>query len=382
MANLDRHFVLSWCFPDADAIFKRRYKILSEIKTNCLVGLDTNVLLAPYKLDSASLHEIRAIYSKLAKAGRLVVPAQVVREYERHRPNKLAALIETLNNQSSRAAAPIGQDKMIRFLLEDSNYATAVKLSNEIQKLVKEFQKNVNEVVRRLGNWTEKDPVLEVYDETLSGSIYELVLDDEQRKGFGEELRYRYDHRIPPGFKDDQKSDQGSGDLIIWKTILDVGRKKKRDFLFVTFEEKNDWLVKTRGQAQPLPELLDEYGRASGGATIHIISLPGFLKLFEAKAEVVAATETAEREVHRELADERSELYAERSAIEARLAELQEEEKRMRGSLASMPVDYNESLSLPWNRAAPGLRIQLRILEDQQRVLKQALDKINSRLER
>jgi hypothetical protein len=52
-------------FPDAKALLQFRQKPLEEIKASCLVGIDANVLLLPYQLNSVSLDEIVKVYTRL-----------------------------------------------------------------------------------------------------------------------------------------------------------------------------------------------------------------------------------------------------------------------------------------------------------------------------
>ena len=60
----------------------------------------------------------------------------------------------------------------------------------------------------------------------------------EDKNKLEENLNYRIEHQIAPGFKDSKKPDKGIGDLIIWQTILELSKDKKKDIVFVTNEKK------------------------------------------------------------------------------------------------------------------------------------------------
>jgi hypothetical protein len=307
------HFALESCFPDSAAIFQNRYKSLDEIKSHCWVGLDTNVLLAPYRLDATKVEEIRPIYAALQKQKRLVVPGRVAREYARQRNIELANLVKALRDQSSRAGNPIS--KKIEFLRGDKDYDSILKFGDEIEQLGGQLQDAVGKLTSRLRDWATTDPVLTAYSEVFRDCIFDLQYEDKFKAVFAKELRFRFDHKIPPGYKDEKKPDGGSGDLIIWKTILLLGAKESgRDFLFVTGEEKNDWWIRTEGSFQPRYELMDEYRRASNGGTLHITHFPGFLRLFEAAPSLVDATEQAEKTAD---SDSNAEIY--RAALRRRI---------------------------------------------------------------
>lgn len=56
---------------------------------------------------------------------------------------------------------------------------------------------------------------------------------------------FRADHEIPPGFHDDHKDQNKFGDALMWEEIVrDVGKtvRTKRDVIFVSRDEKTDWI--------------------------------------------------------------------------------------------------------------------------------------------
>ena len=84
--------------------------------------------------------------------------------------------------------------------------------------------------------WRGDDPVTSIYREVFSASRvveHDLSLEDAKR-----EWQKRLLNKIPPGYKDGGKDDQGVGDFIIWMSLLRLGRENKRDLIFVTGEEK------------------------------------------------------------------------------------------------------------------------------------------------
>jgi hypothetical protein len=118
--------------------------------------------------------------------------------------------------------------------------------------------------------------------------VKEIVLEpkvdaDELKK----DLAFRAAHKVPPGYKDASKEVNASGDLLVWRAILEVGSKKK-DVVFVSGEEKSDWWHRTQeGPLYPRYELAEEFRRASGGKSFHIIRLAQLLEHLGAKPEVV-----------------------------------------------------------------------------------------------
>ncbi|SCC93552.1 Peptidase C14, caspase catalytic subunit p20 (fragment) [Thiomonas sp. X19] len=104
----------------------------------------------------------------------------------------------------------------------------------------------------------------------------------------------RFEHRLPPGFRDSNKGENRFGDLIIWFEILEKSTSSATDFpnvLFITNDEKSDWVYtpkmrteivgsarKSVGNTNPEikladPRLVSEFQRRTGHASFVICSL-------------------------------------------------------------------------------------------------------------
>ena len=89
-------FIADFIYPEANSIFKISLKKLKDIKDDCYIVLDTNVLLVPYTTSKESLAQIQKTYETLISESRLIVPVQVAREFVKNRPNKLIDLYQDL----------------------------------------------------------------------------------------------------------------------------------------------------------------------------------------------------------------------------------------------------------------------------------------------
>lgn len=333
-------FWLTDLYPEADQLFSHAPAPLGEVKGSCFVVLDANVLLWPYEFNSASLAEVNRVYGELKAQARLVVPGQAAREFYKHRSRKVAALSEVLDGAITRASKSALQQS-IPLLQDDPDYKAAQKLSKELTNTGKKLIEKLEAVKSRLQSDIAADPVSTIYREQLPGCIAELDATD--RQAILNEVERRGRLRIAPGFKDQAKEDGGVGDYLIWLTILETAAKRKSHCIFVTNEEKSDWWIKSGGAFQPRPELLDEYRRASGGQTIHLLPLSELLSLFSAEPEVVQGVQNLEeasrqrynsaaiskavsvlREGFEATARQRSQLEEERATLASRLGELQQ----------------------------------------------------------
>ena len=125
-------------------------------------------------------------------------------------------------------------------------------------------------------------------------------------KEIEEDLKFRFAHKIAPGYKDSNKIDEGIGDLIIWHTVLAIGKKYSNDVIFISNDEKNDWFHKQdKVGMYPKFELYDEFRRFTGNQSFSIISFLKFLELSNAKSETLAEVKQSIIEA----ATENSEVY-------------------------------------------------------------------------
>jgi rRNA-processing protein FCF1 len=369
-------FLLNECFPDAAALLSHRYVPLAECKNTCLVTLDTNVLIAPYRIGSKSLAEIESAYKMLLGQNRLFIIGHCVREFSRLKGQMLAELAKAIQDESNRAIAPIKHvSEILRGL---PAYDGAVEASSSISAAIKEARKKVDEVLATIQSWQSDDPVSRLYRDLFSGGVVEdFTPDTEEQKKLAVEWKHRVENQIPPGYKDDKKEDNAEGDFLIWKTILKVGAEKQRHMVFVTGEEKADWWIRS-GKVPYFPrlELMDEYRRASNGCTFYMLNFPRFLETFGVSTTVVHEVEKLDEAIQRELRKRQSTLN---DATKKMIAEVYNLERlvNMRDALISDIESSNSSvsellrihgdsssLSLPWSRTIAGLRSHIAKAEE------------------
>lgn len=282
-------FIANSTYPDAEPIFTVRPKTLEEIKSDCFVVLDTNSLLVPYTISKESLEQIRNTCKALAAEKRLVVPGQVAREFAKNRANKITELYQQLSAKRDSASSI---KKGTYPLLESfEEYQKALGIEDEINGLLTKYREAVTKVLEHIKGWAWDDPVSLLYGELFTdGVVIDTPLDEGKMKA---ELSRRKLHNIPPGYKD-----TGAGDLLIWFTILDIGRTYKKSVIFVSGDEKSDWYHKSNQEAlYPRYELVDEYRRNSDGQSFHIIQFSRFLYLYGANEKVVEEVRNEETQV-------------------------------------------------------------------------------------
>jgi hypothetical protein len=272
-------FIANSVYPEADPIFTFRLKPLKDIKDDCHVVLDTNALLVPYTISRESLEQIRGTCGSLVKQKRLVIPGQVAREFAKHRATKLGELYQQLSNK--RDSVPSIQKGVYPLLEPFEQYQASLQLEDQVNTLLREYRDTIGKILEHIRTWNWDDPVSLLYSELFAGeAIVDIPFDEAE---ILRELEWRKRHSIPPGYKD-----SGVGDLLIWKTILQIGKTHKSSVVFVSGDEKADWYHQSNRQPlYPRYELVDEFRRHSEGQSLHIIRFSSFLDLYGASAAVV-----------------------------------------------------------------------------------------------
>lgn len=272
-------FIANSVYPEAEPIFTIRPKSLEEVKVDCFVVLDTNALLVPYTTSKESLEQIRNTCKVLAAENRLIIPGQVAREFAKNRASKIGELYHQLSVK--RDSATILQKGMYPLLELVEGYQKSLRLEDEINKLLREYREAITKVLDHVRGWAWDDPVSLLYGELFAnGVVMDISFSEEEVK---KEHTRRKLHNVPPGYKD-----SGVGDLLIWFTILEIGKKHKKSVIFVSGDEKTDWYhISNKQPLYPRYELVDEYRRNSDGQSFHIIQFSRFLDLYGASERVV-----------------------------------------------------------------------------------------------
>jgi hypothetical protein len=284
-------FIDYFVYPKADSLFNLSVPPIDSVKDTCIFVIDTNVLLLPFTISGQSIQELKKVYVKLKNENRLIIPGQVAREFVKNRPEKIKEIFQRLHEKRSKLQN-VGLEKS-PLLNELPSYEQAKQIELQINKLFDDYKNKIGEIIEVVQNWVWNDPVSLIYKELFTPEIiFELKLDEEDMK---KKLERRYAHNIPPGYKDKDKPDAGIGDLLIWYTILEIGKNHKRDVVFVSMEQKTDWFHRSNNKIlYPRFELVNEFNQYSDNKSFYIIRLSDLLKLSTVGEDIVKEIRTAE----------------------------------------------------------------------------------------
>jgi len=266
-------------FPDVNSILSNRMPDIPTIIEDCVFILDTNILLAPYNAGSGSLVKIIDILSRLKVENRLFIPEQVIKEFVKNRPKKISEVYGKVENIKNNL--PKIQKINLPVLEKDSICKDIEDLYKEIGEKKKEINGKLNDLQRKIRDWNGNDPVSLSYNELITKAI--VIQHSFSKEEINSRLKIMSEHKIPPGYMDSKKDDGGIGDVLIWLSILDLGKKDNCNIVLVTNDEKADWYQRNDKKGFSVRyELVDEFFRHSEGNNFVAISFPRFLELMEA----------------------------------------------------------------------------------------------------
>lgn len=247
----------TWAAPTPE-----QYKWLS---TEAEVAADTNFLLTPYRVSPTSQDRVLSLLESLQE--RLFVPHQVALEYYQSRLsvvsqqwNVTAAVERLLDETLEGAAAAIRKVKDIE---RHATIESAAEVGDWLAQALAAVRERLRERRDQLIDPSEAvagtDAVhlrIAPIIATRVGPPLETKLHDEVLKSGPE----RFEAGIPPGFEDQHKQERQFGDLIIWTEMIERARAERRPIVFVTDDQKSDWVDRPGGlRTGPLPALRAEF---------------------------------------------------------------------------------------------------------------------------
>ena len=227
---------------------------LKEIWENSTFTFDANILLNFYRYRIETTNTFLSLIEKLNDKvwltnqsvqeyfnNRLTVISEQEKTYSDLKESITKNVEEPLNNQ--RKHPYISQELLDEFKvvsnkikveldIRSQEYSTKLKDDDILDKLVVLFV----------------DKITECFDDEKLNEIYK---DGDKR----------YNSDIPPGFKDKNKGGTRQfGDLVLWFQIIELAKQIQKDIIFITDDEKEDWLYIHKGRTiGMLPYLQNEF---------------------------------------------------------------------------------------------------------------------------
>lgn len=247
----------------------------AKLWENAIFVFDTNVFLNLYRYTKKTRDQLLLAFEQLKD--RIWMPYHVAQEFMKNRYEVIWDTNEGYNQLKSKADLFVNEcSKILKIgnaepeLSELSEFITRWIESNREKNLAVNSPSN-DEILIRL---------LCVFDGKVGTPFDDKTIEEIQTEG-----KERYSKQIPPGYKDAAKhkndtDNNAYGDLIVWKEILNFATQNKKDIIFITHDQKEDWWNIVHGKTiGPRIELRSEFNSVTS-QKFHMYNMINFIAQF------------------------------------------------------------------------------------------------------
>jgi hypothetical protein len=250
-----------------------------------LISLDANALLDLYRFSRKARQEFFRVLESIRT--RLFITHQAALEFHRNRLSTVEGRLKAAEKQCEEIERPL---KVVTEKIQEfaNRYQIDTAEQERLVKLVQQLSSTLTHSIQTAGTYDltvnqvkrATDDVLKRLDLLLINRIGKAPSDTEKQAAITE-ARRRQEWSIPPGYGDEKKStlELQAGDYLVWRQLIDEASKHSRPVLFVTNENKGDWVLEGSSNQilGPRPELVLEMERQAK-VRLHMVSVVGFLK--------------------------------------------------------------------------------------------------------
>jgi anti-sigma28 factor (negative regulator of flagellin synthesis)/predicted nucleic acid-binding protein len=261
---------------------------IEQIWESAVFVFDTNILCNLYRYPNEARNKFIEVLEQFKE--RIWLPNTVVEEFLRNRPNvindQISSYQQTLK-EIGKLENNLGNERAHPFLTKRS----MGKLTRTLDEIKKELKES------------EKSHEKRIYDDEILDELTELFgfkvgepLDSNTLEEIFNSGKSRYEHKIPPGYKDAGKADEDDdseaakrrryGDLIIWKEVIEYAKENNSQVILVINDRKEDWWLKLNEKTiSPRPEIIKEFYEETGNHFL-MYNMERFLKYSTKKLQI------------------------------------------------------------------------------------------------
>lgn len=245
----------------------------SVLWKNAVFVFDTNVFLNLYRYTAETRKSLLDAMQQFSK--RIWMPKQVAQEFMKDRPKVIFDTLKVFVGLKNE------KEKFIKYckdkLRRKDNDVNIKKMSKEIDEHMERLKKTSN-YIEKVDDDEVLNKLLKLFEQKVGNGFSEEELENIHKEG-----KDRYSKQIPPGYKDAGKGEDNNayGDLIIWKEILAFAKSNKKDIIYVTGDQKEDWWEIVNGHTLgPRVELKKEFFEETN-QEFNMYSMERFLTQFK-----------------------------------------------------------------------------------------------------
>lgn len=243
-------------------------KPASELLKDATIVIDTNVLLAAYQWREVTVNKVLTTLQRLKGEDRLRIPLQVIKEFSKNRTKEIKQRMNDIDQVISKLQRDKNPIRERVPMLEGKDILKNIEtLQENHHSALKEYKDGLVELRDHLKKLFYEDhfldSILEIAQETII-----FPPDGKTDEDLMKEAEERFKNKIPPGYKDNPKEENSSGDFIIWSSILQLDT----DVVFVSGDKKSDWVYKDNNENPIVArrELIEEFFIQTGKDFAHI----------------------------------------------------------------------------------------------------------------
>ena len=314
---------------------------IKELWDTASIVLDTNVLLDFYRVSKQTSTELLGILGDFAEQGRIFIPYQSAYEYHANILSVISGqkkMYDEALKHLDKFNEDVAKKRSHPFMDED--------LANEFSDLYQKIKANFNEKKDNLDHLLTENEIKDKLDEMLNGKVGDPFSVEDLEKIYNEG-ESRYNDKIPPGFKDNNKNgNEKYGDLVVWKEIIQYSKNNDKSIIFVSSDTKADWYQIIDGKTiSPLPQLREEFLNETG-LIIHFYTLEQFLNHAKNEGKAHVSEQTINEVGNLFELWERlkilNNIYAKRDASSSPIIE-EDENDKLFGQISTLARDWTYS---------------------------------------
>lgn len=280
-------------------LFRGYYRLtdaeIQNIWDNGFISLDTNVLFNIYRYSDETRKELIRVIKKYSS--QLWLTNHSAFEFHKNR-------ISVISDQ-----IVIYEETIKTFNKLENDIIKNLKTPHLSKTVLKQFEKTIKATTKDLDKKKAfykklllNDTILTTISAVFNNKVGDAFTLEEIVK-IEKEGEDRYKKKIPPGFKDNDKSENKYGDLIIWKELIKKAKSVNKPFILIIDDIKEDWWLRTQGQTiSPRQELAQELYKEAQ-QVFHLYTPDRFL-------EFASKTDTVKQETIDEVREIRAENYS------------------------------------------------------------------------
>lgn len=246
-----------------------------EMWEKCIFVFDANTLLNMYRYSRPTADAYFDALEAIGKKGQVWIPHRVGLEFYENRINVITEYEKSYDEILSilnKAKLDV-QSKVKRHPFLDLDW-----IKVEMESGLSSIEDRINQAKNSHPKWLENDDVLDKIIRLFDGNVGEKY-DEKRLQEISERGKKRYEKKVPPGFKDEKKTDEKKyGDLILWFQIIDKAKECKKPVILISDDAKEDWWLEKDGKRlMPLPALKKEL-HEEAGVDFHMYTSEKFLE--------------------------------------------------------------------------------------------------------